>query len=289
MICRWKVSAEEEYKRHPELKRGDVQAIQKWIRSTTHLPVIDEETVCHFLHASFYNVEKAKNNIEKFHEFRNKMPKFFDDWDPTLPEIQNMINNVIITAPLPEPDQDGNRIILCKLKDSSADKFNYPAFVKWISMLCLYFLWEQGIQPGYVMLHDVAGYTMSHFFKCSMTDLKNQSEFGKEATPMRIMKIVSINTSLVVKMIHNLVKPFLPKELVKLISIYTDAESYFQTLPKDAVPEDYGGNGPSTEEIHRKYVNALMEHRDLIMAEVNIHTKKSKNARNSKEENSHKK
>lgn len=281
MICRWRVSAEEEYKRYPELKREDVQTVQEWIRSTAHLPMIDEEMVCHFLHACFYKVEQTKTCIEKFYEFRNTMPKLFDNWDPTLPEIQDAVNNVLIIAPLPEPDEDGNRMLLCKLKDPSPDKFNYPAFVKWILMLSLYFLWEQGIQPGYVIVNDVTGYTMSHFFKCSMTDMKNQSEFGKEAAPMRIVKIVSINSSTVVKMIHNLVKPFLPKELVKMMSIHTDAQSYFQTLPKNAVPKDYGGCGPSVEEIHRKYVNAVMEHKELIMAEVNIRAETSEAAKNS--------
>nr|BAN20711.1 conserved hypothetical protein [Riptortus pedestris] len=280
----WKVPADEEYSKHPKLKKEDVQAIQEWIKSTDYLPKIDDEMVCNFLYACFYNVEQAKKTIENFYTYKNTMPDFFDNWDPSIKEIQDAINNVLIASPLPETDNDGHRVIVCKLNDTNTELFNYPACVKWILMSCVYSLWARGIQKGYVIVYDATGFTMSHLLKCSLTNVRNYINYGKNASPIRVRKIVFINTSPVVKRLMTLVKPFLSKEIIEMMSFHTDFESFFANVPKTGVPEDYGGEAPAMIDIHKECVRTIMEHKEWIVAEGKVRADDTKKGGKSKKD-----
>ncbi|XP_014244483.1 uncharacterized protein LOC106663843 [Cimex lectularius] len=280
----WKISAEEELEKNPKLKREDLMEIKRWIKEQPHLALtpIEDEIILHFLHATFYNVEAAKKTLDYFYYYKVTMPDFFSGWDPLQPDIQEMINEVLIAAPLPIPNNEGLRMIICKLDDNSK-KFNYPLCVKWLLMTSMHAIWKLGIQPGFILVYDAAGFSLSHCFKCSLSQAKNYIDFGKNAAPMRVVKVVFINTSPVVEKMLTLVKPFLNKDLINMMSFHSKPDTFFKDLPKENVPEDYGGTLAPLSSLHRKYVEEVTENRDWLMKEEKIKCDKSKRGSPKKE------
>ena len=102
----------------------------------------------------------------------------------------NVINFRIyrIAAPLPGTDEDGNKVIVCKLNDTDTAKFNYPCCVKWLLITAQVAQWNEGIQNGYIIVYDAAGFTMSHLLKCSLGTIKNYINWGN-VSAMMVVKV----------------------------------------------------------------------------------------------------
>uniref|UniRef100_A0A161ME35 Alpha-tocopherol transfer protein n=1 Tax=Triatoma infestans TaxID=30076 RepID=A0A161ME35_TRIIF len=266
----WKISLEEEFKRNPKLTPEALETFKQWYKNEKHLPPVDDEMLFHFLHACYYNVEQAKITIDYFYTYKNTMPEFFEKWDVQDKDIQDAVNNTIISAPLPMCTSEGYRVIVCKLNDTDVAKFNYPICVKWLAMSCIHAIWERGTQNGYVIVYDAAGFTMSHLFKCPLSTVKNYINYGKNASPIRVLKVVFINTSPVVKKLLTLVKPFLSKELINMMSFHISPDSFFQDLEKANIPEDYGGEAPPLLSLHREYVKIISSAREWLIEEEKV-------------------
>ncbi|KAL1117873.1 hypothetical protein AAG570_004186 [Ranatra chinensis] len=236
----------------------------------------------HLLHACYYNVEQAKKTIDSLYTFKNTMPEFFQRWDVNGEEIQEIVRNVVMMAPLPKIDPDGNKIMVCKLSDSDPKKFNYPLCVRWLFMSCYNALWSTGIHKGYVLIYDASGFSMSHLLRCQLNHVRNYISFGEKAAPMRVLKVVIINTSPVVKKLMGLVRPFLNKELLNLISFHTTPDSYFKDLPTECIPEDYGGAAPSLSFLHDEYLKEMTSSREWFLEEEKIRSDENKRASKSK-------
>lgn len=282
----WKVTAEQECAKDPKLKLEDIQKIQEWMKSTEYLPQVDDELICHFLHACFYDVEQVKKTIETFFNYRATMPDFFDNWDPNAKEMQEVVNDIIIAAPLPQLTEEGHRVIVCKLNDVSPERFVYALCVKWMFMSSMHTMWDKGIMNGYVIVYDATGYTMSHLLKCSLTNVRNYINYGKNASPIRVVKIVFINTSSVIKKLMTLARPFLNKDLVNMMSFHTSAEPYFGGLPPEMVPEDYNGTAPPVLSLHRESVKSVISSREWLLEEEKVRINEAKKQGKSKKDTS---
>ncbi|CAH1397584.1 unnamed protein product [Nezara viridula] len=280
----WKVTAEQEYAKDPKLKPEDVQKLQEWMKSLEYLPQVDDEMLCHFLHACFYDVEHAKKTIETFYNYRTTMPDFFANWDPSAEDMQETLNNIMLAAPLPQLTQDGYRVIVCKLNDTNPERFVYPLCVKWMFMCCMHTMWDKGIINGYVIVYDATGYTMSHLLKCSLTNVRNYINYGKNASPIRVVKIVFINTSTVIKRLMTLARPFLSKEIVNMMEFHTSAEPFFGGLPPETVPEDYNGSAPPILSLHRESVKAVTASREWLIQEEKVRIDEAKKNGKSKKD-----
>ncbi|KAK9507039.1 hypothetical protein O3M35_008869 [Rhynocoris fuscipes] len=266
----WKYSVEEEFKKNSKLNPDDFKQFKEWYINQKHLPEVDDEMLLHFYHACYYHVDQAKITVDYFYTYKNTMPEFFENWDPKNKEIQDIVNNILIAAPLPHCNRDGYRLILCKLNDTDPAKFNYPICAKWLMMSCIHAIWERGTQHGYMIVYDATGFTMSHLFKCSLSTIKNYINYGKNASPIRVVKIAFINTSPVIKKMISLVKPFLSKDLINMMSFHTSADSFFKDMDKNNIPEDYGGEAPPLLSLHREYVKEIVASREFLIEEEKL-------------------
>lgn len=84
-----------------------------------------------------------------------------------------------LAAPLPLTDNEGNRVIVCKLNDVNPANFNYAICAKWLLITAQVAQWNLGIQNGYVIVYDATGYSMSHLLRCSLGTIKNYINWGK--------------------------------------------------------------------------------------------------------------
>lgn len=205
----WRVKAEEELVKYPQLKKEDLEELKLWTQTQKHFPAnIEDEMLLHFLHACYFDVQQAKVTMEYFFTYRTAMTDYFTNWDPMSSDTQHTTKNVVMAAPLPSTDVDGNRVIICKLNDTNPSNYNHLNGVKWIFITAMVAQWDLGIQDGYVIVYDCTGYTMSHLLKSSLSSIKNYINWGKNASPIRVVKVVFINSSPVIKKLFNLIKPF---------------------------------------------------------------------------------
>lgn len=197
------------------------------------------------------------------------MTNFFDYLNPHIPELEDSWKNDVIIAPFPLPDKDGNKIILMKFRDCT-DNFNYVNCARYMLMSCFYIVSVTESKTGFVSILDCSVFTLSHWWKSSFTDVKNYSNFGKYGSPLRLVKFACINAKPMFKSLLACIKPLLSKDVIDVLSLHSDPSSFFGSMPKEAVPVDYGGSAPSIEELHWDYVRLLKNNADWIVEEANI-------------------
>lgn len=76
------VSLEVELKRHPGLKKADIESLRQWCNKQFHLPKISDSELAMFLHSNYYRVEPTKTTIDNFYTCRTHVPEFFANRDP---------------------------------------------------------------------------------------------------------------------------------------------------------------------------------------------------------------
>lgn len=259
----WHVSVEDEMKRYPQLKLEDIKTIKEWMASNPHLPQVDDEVICQFIYACYFDIEQTKSTIEHFYTYKTSMPEFAKNWDVTSPSVKDVGDNLYIVL-LPGLDSEGNQVLVCKLNNMTPAQYVFGECIKWIMMTIFLCQLEEGIRPGYTIVYDADGFTMSHLFRNPLGQVKNYILFGQNASNIRVTGIRFINSSTVIKKLISLAKPFLNQDVMKMLTIHTTHEEYFKTIPKEIVPADYGGEAPSLEELTRVQREKMYNIRDII-------------------------
>lgn len=67
-----------------------------------------------------------------------------------------------------------------------------------------------------------------------------------------------INVSPLVDTIINFAKPFLKEKIRNRIFVHSDMESLYKYVPKDMLPEEYGGTAGKVQDLHGKFHISLL-------------------------------
>jgi len=274
--AQYATSLETERKRYSQLRVEDIEALQEWIRSQPHLPTIFDVQVAHFLHASYYDVEVAKNTIDHYFTYKTTMTEFFTDWDPLSQRMADYVNRVLYAAFLPKTSPAACQLILLKLRDPAVDAYSFHLSVKWLLMSVTAQLLRDGQQSEYKIVYDADGYTMSHVMRNPLSSVRHYLDFGQKASAIRVVEIHFVNSSTVVKKLISIVKPFMNKHIVKMLNFHTSADAFFKALPQEQVPSDYGGSAPSLDTLHAENTKRVEEMREALLAHNEQRTDESK-------------
>ncbi|XP_019697416.1 alpha-tocopherol transfer protein-like [Harpegnathos saltator] len=111
------------------------------------------------------------------------------------------------------------------------------------------FVWTHGSTPGQIFVVDATGITIGHVGRLNIASIKKGLRYLQDAMPIRLKEVHVINTSPVVEIIYNMTKPFLDKELVKLIHFHASLESVSEHFPIEVLPNELGGKGGALQEL----------------------------------------
>ncbi|XP_054286233.1 alpha-tocopherol transfer protein-like [Macrosteles quadrilineatus] len=264
--AQYRTSLQSELKRYPNICVEDIAAVQEWIATQPHLPQIYDVQIAHFLHASYYDVEIAKNAIEHYYTYKASMTEFFTDWDPLSTRLAGYVSKVLYAAFLPKQSPESCQMILLRLRDPSLDLYSFNLSVKWLLMSVTAQLLSEGQQSEYKIIYDADSYTMSHVMRNPLSAVRHYLDFGQKASAIRVVEIHFINSSSVVKKLISLVKPFMNKHIMKMLHFHTSSDAFFKSLPKDQTPSDYGGTAPSLDVLTAENTKRVEEMREALLA-----------------------
>lgn len=101
---------------------------------------------------------------------------------------------------------------------------------------------------GDIFILDAAVASASHFAKFSPTVVKKFLIAVQEAYPVKVKEVHVINISPLVDTIFNFVKPFVKEKIRSRITFHNDVESLYKVVPRELLPNEYGGKaGPIVE------------------------------------------
>ncbi|XP_069679999.1 alpha-tocopherol transfer protein-like isoform X3 [Periplaneta americana] len=210
------MKTEDELARNPDLKKEDLVELRQWLRIQGHLSSISEEDLTLFLHSCYYDVAKTKDCIEKYYNIRTTTPELFTKRDMELPENQKMLS-VLNLAELPVKDPNGYHILFHSLKQTEPSKYIFADAARVYLMMIDICIKHEGPSPGIVLLFDLTGVKFGHLRRLSLSLIRKFLVYLQEGLPVRLKAIHILNVMSIMDYIMSVIKPFLSKELLKLV------------------------------------------------------------------------
>ncbi|KAK9754081.1 CRAL/TRIO domain [Popillia japonica] len=245
---------EVEYEKNKELTKEDVNLLKDWMEKQPHLPKISEFQIIIFLHSCYYKIEPTKTCIETF-----------------------------LVAPLKKKTHDGYQIIYCKFFNTDANKFVFSDAVKVFDMVILLMLHQLGTAPGYLILGDLAGISFGHMTKFLPTHLMKFFLYFQEALPIRLKGLLFINIPPFMDKLMALLKPFMKKELLSCLKLYTNNfDELYKTIPRDCFPDEYGGEAGTTDELVKIWKENLIANTGFFVEDEELIADESKRVEKSR-------
>lgn len=261
------VSFEEELKKNSELKKDDVQMLREWCAKQPHLPKIEDQELALFLHSNYYRLEPTKSTIETYYTIRTHVPEFFSNRDPLGTKELRKSFQTLTCMVLDGHTREGHKIIYGRLIDFEPSNYVYNDGMKYLNMVIDLWLRTEGTTAGHVILFDTKNVAFGHVGRLSPMGLKKFLVYLQDALPVRLKGLHFMNTSSVMDVILNMMKPFMKKELMDMLHMHSTSESLDKFIPLDVLPNEVGGKAGPLMELHEKQIKKLEDNRDWFREE----------------------
>ncbi|XP_050525620.1 alpha-tocopherol transfer protein-like [Daktulosphaira vitifoliae] len=259
----------------------DLEHIKEWLRLQPHLPKFqDDARIMTFLRGCKFSLEKTKRKLDMYFTMRAAVPEFFNNRDPLLPEIKEIMK-IVNLPPLPGLTPDGRRVVIMNGIDIAQPNFSVADGMKVVLMIGDIRLKEEhtGV-AGDVYIFDASVATPSnfanHFAKFTPALIKKFLICVQEAYPVKLKEVHVINVSPMVDTIINFVKPFLKEKIRNRIHVHSSMESLNKFVPKDMLPEEYGGLAGPMSEINKQWYEKLVTYKDWFKEQESVKADESR-------------
>ncbi|KAJ2940271.1 hypothetical protein O0L34_g11841 [Tuta absoluta] len=249
----------------------DLEAIKEWMRKQPHLPDSwDDNRIMTFLRGCSFSLEKTKRKLDMYFTMRAACPEFFTNRDMTMPNLADLASRAQ-GPPLPGLTPEGRRVTICRGLDKNLDTNQLNDAFKVAMMIGDVRLAEEkeGV-AGDIYILDASIVAPSHLGKISPSAIKKFLICVQEAYPVKLKQVHVVNASPIIDTVVNLVKPFLKEKIKNRIFIHTDLESLYEHVPREMLPEEYGGNGGSLDDINKAWLKKLVEYKPWFEAQESI-------------------
>ncbi|XP_042142473.1 alpha-tocopherol transfer protein-like isoform X2 [Ixodes scapularis] len=201
------LAAQRELGETPQVRRDAVEQLRKLLAEESQLQCpLDEEFLVKFLRGRKYRVEEAFENIRKYFRVRLEHADIFDNLLPSRIMFDAIFHQNKLVTLLKKPDSLGRGILLAKFGAWNPTVCPLNEYIRANLVVSECGLLNQMAQiAGVVGVADLDGLKMSHLLYY---------------TPSEIKKII---------------------KLIQVRFIGRDYEKLHELIPRDRLPEEYGG------------------------------------------------
>lgn len=128
---------------------------------------------------------------------------------------------------------------------------------------------EEGV-PYDVYILDAGFPWLKHFLKLSPFLLRKFFICIQEAYPVVIKEVHIVNASSFIDWAISTVKPFLNENLRNAINVHTKIETLYNFVPKDILPEEYGGKAGKISDLKKFWAQELENATPWFQEQENI-------------------
>ncbi|XP_063929941.1 alpha-tocopherol transfer protein-like [Zophobas morio] len=195
--------------------------------------------------------------------------------------MHKILEHSLVTI-FPKKTPEDCSIIFIKFVDSNSDNFNLLDELKYINMVCMLHLYQEGPSDGYLILVDLKEMSFGHVVKIRPLLTKNFFYYLQEAMPVRLKGIHFFNPVPFMDTFLSLVKPFLKKEMLDTLYVHETIDALTKFVPLECLPVDYGGSEETAAHLHKKIRNKLIENTAVFDWEETLTVDESKRMKESK-------
>ncbi|KAJ3663911.1 hypothetical protein Zmor_008128 [Zophobas morio] len=256
------VSADKIYQKDPNLKKQDVEEIQKWLKTQPHLPKVEDTQILTFLHKSHYEKEAAKKIIDNYFTFRTRHLNILR---ALTPDVLKTVTSVTCFNIMPNKTPEGYIVLMVKLLDSRVSNFNNTHVLTLGFMVAALHYHQYGFENGMVLLIDLKDFSVGHFLKTDFSLLRCVFGLLQNGAPMKIKGIHLVNATPLTKQIIALFKHFLKAKLYQKIQVHVpNSTTVYEFLPKECLCEEHDGCLSSSRILNEQTLQNMLDNYEFF-------------------------
>ncbi|KAG5680464.1 hypothetical protein PVAND_009972 [Polypedilum vanderplanki] len=251
-----------------------VAEFRKWIKEQPQLPQnIEKMLLLRYLKTYNFNLERAQKLIAYSFDIRAKNQHIFTDRDPESPALQNVLN-VCEIVPMSKATSDNYKVCILRLIDYDSRNFVFNDVVKAFFTFADLRLVSPDPNPeladGEIPIFDMKGLSIWHLFKINFATLKLYFKYVQEAHPVRVQQCHIVNCTPLLSRVMSLVRPLLKPEVAARLQFHSpNSDTIFKFIPRDILPEEYGGTAGSIVDMKEHWFKKLLAKRDYLRNDSN--------------------
>uniref|UniRef100_A0A1Y1KHP2 CRAL-TRIO domain-containing protein n=1 Tax=Photinus pyralis TaxID=7054 RepID=A0A1Y1KHP2_PHOPY len=199
---------------------ANIQSIKEWLASE-NLPRLSDELISQFLISTCHDVQMATVTIKNYFRIRQSTPEMFSER-----HVEKMLQ-VGFYCVLPRRTADNCAIIVVKLRDGDARKFDFTEHLRLICMVLDLVVYEDP-PDGLISILDLQGSSLRHLTSISLRLAATFAAYVQDAIPLKVRAVHLINGGAVLHTLFTMFAPFLKAQVREMVTSCRELEtSYF--------------------------------------------------------------
>ncbi|KAJ3624285.1 hypothetical protein MTP99_017923 [Tenebrio molitor] len=237
--------------------KEDVQMVKEWLRTQHHLPeMMNDNMILNFLIMNKFSIERTKQKIDMYYTIKNVIPDVY--CNPKSPQIKDFMKDVYVCLH-PVPAKGLYRVYWYKIKESN------KVSVRKLSMVTNNVVEIRLNEDCFyrdITILDMDNVSLNDIMKITPTDIGRIISVYEKVFSFCLEAYYIVNapsfTSKLIAICKSLMKP----KIFNRIQVHQDTEILKELFSAEDLPRDYGGKGPTLQELNDLIMQKFEEYED---------------------------
>ncbi|XP_050353560.1 alpha-tocopherol transfer protein-like [Nymphalis io] len=236
--------------------KQNLEAVEEWCKKQPHLVEAFQYLGTNMLERLWIlskgSVEGTKTKIDKFLTMRGMTPEI--SLNKSYEEFENILDCVLY-VPLPKLcPTDQSRVMVTQIISGKWEHFSFLSYLRYCFMIGEYRLhYDYCLSERYII--DLSNVSAQLLTKLNPIILKKGEILCTEGYGTKIKGIHILNAPSFVDKFVFLIKQGLKEKVAKRLHVHSSYEELYKEIPKEILPKDYGGDGPSCASLAEQWKN----------------------------------
>ncbi|XP_047544420.1 clavesin-2-like [Vanessa atalanta] len=268
-----------ELNENPKVLEESIRHLKQWISTQPHLRVrTDDQWLAAFLRGCKFRLDQTKIKLDLYFSIRSTAPYLYSVkyYEPKVMDIINTGATLILPKTKNQADP---RVILYRIGKIDLKQYTI------IDIMSVLVLQEQicfmeddnFVVAGTVNVVDLEGAKLGHYTQTSIKQLRNLVAANQDAVPVRIKAIHFLNAPFFFETFFGIVRRFMNEKSKKRIIVHNkNMESFYEHVPREILPEEYGGTGDSIQDCIDHWKNKMRDNSSFFEDDLKYGSDESK-------------
>jgi len=266
--------AVEELNEVPNRLEADIENFKIWTQQQkTFKSRISNQFLASFLRGCKHSLAGSKEKLEKYYLLKANLEELYTNRRSDDPIVLEILKQGIILPLLKPKGEDGPVVHIIRAGSYDPHKIKFVDIIKVGTIIADIYLLENdnAVIGGLVEILDLENVSAQHLFHIDIPFIKKFAKYYENGMPIRQKEFHFMNTPPGFEGLYNIFKPLISNKNRNRVFVHgSKKESLHENISKDILPEEYGGNSGTINEINEYWITKFLSYKEYFIEEDNF-------------------